>query len=257
MKLTVLGCAGSYPGPDSAASGYLLQIPDQNRELRVVIDLGNGALGALQRYLDPRDVDAILLSHLHPDHCMDMCGLFVAGRYHPEGRYPRIPVWAPEGAGTYLATAYGSVDGEHMHDQFDFHAWESESEVFIGPATISITRVVHPVPAFAIRVSAHGRTLVYSGDTAPTPRLSAFAENADVLLAEASFVERFDNPPGLHMTGADAARTANEAGVERLLITHIPAWTDRAEVLRDAHTVRADGFELVSAGAMYEIGGTP
>lgn len=253
MKLTILGCAGSYPGPDSPASGYLLQIPHDGGELRIVMDLGNGALGALQRYVDPRHIDAILLSHMHPDHCMDMCGLFVASRYHPDGPYDRIPVWAPDGAGAYLAMAYGGVDGDRMDEQFDFHAWDPAGSVSLGPARISVARVVHPVPAFAIRVAAHGRSLVYTGDTGPTPVLGEFASGADVLLAEASFVERLDNPPDLHLTGAQAAQSANEAGVERLLLTHIPAWTDPAEVLADAHTVRDEGNEIVRAGNIYDI----
>lgn len=253
MNLTVLGCAGSYPGPDAAASGYLLRIPAGDAEIRIVMELGNGSLGVLQRYLDPRLIDAIMLSHMHPDHCMDMCGLFVASRYHPDGPYHRIPVWAPVGAGDYLATAYGGADGTAMHEQFDFNEWDQTHEVSLGPARITVTRVVHPVPAYAIRVSAHGKTLVYSGDTGPTPKLGQFARGADVLLAEASFVERLDNPPDLHLTGADAARAADEADVDRLLLTHIPAWTDRDEVLRDAHSIRSTGIELVESGAIYHI----
>src|SRR5699024_6315886 len=116
-----------------------------------------------------------------------------------------------------------------------------------------VTPVVHPVPAYAIRITAHDRTLVYSGDTGPTPVLAEFSAGADVLLAEASFVERLDNPPDLHLTGADAAQSANDAGAGRLLLTHIPAWTDRAEVLADAHTIRRDDVELVSAGDVYDI----
>src|SRR5699024_11550661 len=116
-----------------------------------------------------------------------------------------------------------------------------------------VTPVVHPVPAYAIRITAHDRILVYSGDSGPTPVLAEFSTGADVLLAEASFVERLDNPPDLHLTGADAAQSANDAGVERLLLTHIPAWTDPAEVLADAHTVRDEGNEIVRAGNIYDI----
>ena len=94
MRLTVVGCSGSYPGPDSPASCYLLEAEHDDgtgsRTWRVLLDLGSGALGALQRYADPLAVDAVLLSHLHADHCLDLCGYYVLRKYHPSGPQPRI-----------------------------------------------------------------------------------------------------------------------------------------------------------------------
>ena len=77
MRLTVIGCSGSFPGPDSPASCYLIQAPYEGRTFSIVLDLGPGALGALQRVIDPRELDAVMLTHLHPDHCLDCTGLFV------------------------------------------------------------------------------------------------------------------------------------------------------------------------------------
>ena len=103
MRLTVLGCSGSGPGPESPASGYLLQAD----EASVVLDLGNGAFGVLQRHLDPFELDALVLTHLHPDHCSDVSALVVYYRFHPTGRLPRpLPVHAPEEAPDRLANAY-------------------------------------------------------------------------------------------------------------------------------------------------------
>src|SRR6266498_720961 len=87
MRVTVVGCAGSFPGPDSPASAYLLEADD----FRLVLDLGNGALGALQRYVGLFEVDAVCLSHLHADHCMDMCSYWVARTYAPDGVLLLIP----------------------------------------------------------------------------------------------------------------------------------------------------------------------
>ena len=97
MRLTIVGCAGSFPGPDSAASCYLVEADDDaGRRWRVLLDLGSGALGPLQRHLPLADLDAVLLSHLHPDHCADLCGLYVALRYNPAGRPERrLPVYGP------------------------------------------------------------------------------------------------------------------------------------------------------------------
>ena len=83
MKLTIVGCSGSLSGPDSPASSYLVQAPYQDRMFSLLLDCGPGAMGALYRYLDPREVDAIALSHLHADHCLDLCGYYVAACYSP------------------------------------------------------------------------------------------------------------------------------------------------------------------------------
>jgi len=106
VRLTVIGASGSYPGPESPASCYLLEAEHQGRTWRVLVDLGSGALGVLQRHIDPVTVDAVLLSHLHADHCLDLCGFYVLRKYHPTGPQPRIPVWGPEGTAVRMAKAY-------------------------------------------------------------------------------------------------------------------------------------------------------
>ena len=103
MRLTIVGCSGSYPGPESAASCYLLEEQHEGRTWRVLLDLGNGSLGQLHRYADPLEVDAVLVSHLHADHCLDLCGYYVMRKYHPTGPQPRIPVWGPDGTAERMA----------------------------------------------------------------------------------------------------------------------------------------------------------
>lgn len=253
MKLTVIGCAGSYPGPDSPASCYLIEAPHEGGTFSLLIDLGNGALGGLQRVMDLRDVDAVALSHLHPDHCLDMCGFYVVRKYHPTGAFPVIPVFAPDGAGHYLATAYGDNDGAGMTQQFEFREWVPSEPVRVGPFTITAVLVDHPVAAFAVKVSDGRSTLVYSGDTGPTPVLAELVDGVEAFLCEASFVESADNPPHLHLTGAEAGTYAAAGNVGKLLITHIPAWTDRAEVEADAKSTWDGPLELVTAGSTYDI----
>lgn len=253
MKLTVVGCAGSFPGPDSPASCYLLEAPHEGDTFRLLIELGSGALGGLQRAVDLRDIDAVAISHLHPDHCLDMCGFYVVRKYHPDGAFDPIPVFAPVGAANYLANAYGVTDGLGMNGQFDFREWDEAEPVTIGPFDVAVTTVDHPIPAYAIKVRAGGRTLVYSGDTGPTEALAAFVDGADAFLCESSFVESAVNPPNLHLTGAQAGDYATRGGVGQLLITHIPAWTDRDEVLRDVKSTWDGSAELVTAGAVYDI----
>lgn len=253
MKLTVVGCSGSFAGPDSPASCYLLEAPFEGRTYRLVLDLGSGALGALQRYCDLRDIDSIVLSHLHADHCFDLSGMYVVSKYHPGGSLARIPVLAPAGTGDHLAMAYGIDEPPGMTEQFDFLPCVDGETVQLGPFAVTARLVDHPVTAFALRIATGGHTVVYSGDTGPTETLVDLAGGADLFLCEASFVESADNPPNLHLTGAEAGDFATRAGVGRLLVTHIPAWTDRAEVEMDVKSTWDGPCELVSAGSTYEL----
>ncbi|MET0952071.1 MAG: MBL fold metallo-hydrolase [Aeromicrobium sp.] len=253
MRLTVIGCTGSFAGPDSPASCYLVEAPFEGRTYRLLVDLGSGAFGPLQRYSTIRDIDAIALSHLHADHCFDMSGFYVVSRYHPDGAFDRIPVHAPEGAGDFLVAAYGVEENTGMRSQFDFQAWQDGATVQLGPFAVTSARVNHPVPAFAMRIATADRTLAYSGDTGPTDALLNLVAGADAFLCEASFVESGTNPPNLHLTGAEAGHYATQGGVGRLLVTHIPTWTDRAEVETDVKTTWDGPYDLVTAGETYDL----
>jgi ribonuclease BN (tRNA processing enzyme) len=252
MRLTVVGCSGSYPGPDSPASCYLLEQEHEGRTWRVLLDLGSGALGHLHRHVDPLALDAVFISHLHADHCLDLCGYYVMRKYHPTGPQPPLPVWGPHGTAARMARAYDLPVDPGMGEEFDFRE-HSADPVRVGPFTVHARQVVHPVDAYALHVSAGGRVLVYSGDTGPCAALDEIASGADLLLAEASFQTGVDNPPDLHLTGQDCGRTAKAAGVGRLVLTHVPPWYD-AEVARAEAQAEWDGpVDLARTGATYEV----
>ncbi|MPZ65813.1 MAG: MBL fold metallo-hydrolase [Pseudonocardiaceae bacterium] len=253
MRLTVLGCSGSVPGPDSPASGYLLRAGG----IAVALDLGNGTLGALQRVLDPFDLDALVLSHLHPDHCADVPSLVVYRRYHPEPPHRRrLPLHAPTEAPTRLAAASATSAAElattDLFDVFDFRPLGPRT-IHIGGFEIVTAEVAHPCEAYAIRVSHGGHSLVYTGDTGPCDHLAGFAAGTDVLLAEASWPHRADNPAGVHLSGREAGELAAASGSGRLLLTHVPPWTSPQQVLGEARTAHDGPVELVQAGADYQI----
>lgn len=250
MLLTVVGCSGSFPGPESAASCYLLETQYEGSTFRLVLDLGSGSLGGLQKYADLRALDAVVLSHLHADHCLDLCGLYVVRKFHPRGHLGRIPVYGPKGTADRMARAYDMSADPGMWPEFDFRAFPSDP-FQLGPFTVTVARVDHPVDAFAVRVAEAGRSLVYSGDTGPCAELEELAEDCDLLLAEASFLEGGDNPPNLHLTGKQAAQVASRARAGRLVLTHIPPWLDSEAVLREATPHYLGAASLAQPGATY------
>lgn len=252
MKLTVVGCSGSFPGPHSCSSCYLLEGEQDGRTWRVLLDLGSGALGSLQRFIDPLSLDAILISHLHPDHYFDISGLYVLWRYHPDGPRPRIPIWGPKGISKQCARVYGLSRDPGMTTEFDFHEYDAEP-IRLGPFTVRTERVVHPITAYGLRVEADGATLVYSGDTGPCQELVDLASGADLLLAEAAFVESANNPVDLHLTGKQAGAAAAEAGVSRLVLTHVPPWHDPETARNEAGEVYDGPIDLAVTGMTYTL----
>ncbi len=250
MRLTIIGCSGSFPGPDSPASCYLLEADG----FRLVLDLGNGALGALQRHAGLYDIDAVCLSHLHADHCLDLCSYYVARTFHPDGPRPRIPVYAPEGAASRMARSYGLDEPPGMTEAFEFVTLAPGTRR-IGPFQVTTDHMNHPVETFGFRLEHAGRSVAYSADTGESPALVELARDADLLLCEASFLEAPGLPRDLHLTGPRAAQHAARAGAGQLILTHLVPWNDPDRVLDEAcGSSFAGPISLAAAGRSLELG---
>lgn len=259
MKLTAIGTSGSFPGPYSSASCYLIESDDE-KPTRIILDLGSGALGPLQRFIDPDSLGAVVLSHLHPDHCMDMMGLYVRHCYDPRffnGKISdtgtirtRTPVFAPPGARERLDRAYHTDPGRSpvveepettdLTHAFDFIDLDHGARFQVGTLTVETFLVDHPVETYAVRVTdAKGSVITYSADTDECDNLVEAARGADLFLCEAAFQEDRDLARGIHLTGKRAGRVAANAEVKNLVLTHIPSWTDcsivRGEAAREFH----------------------
>jgi ribonuclease BN (tRNA processing enzyme) len=246
MRLTVLGCAGSFPGPDSACSAYLVEAEG----FRLLLDFGDGSLSALQRYASLTSVDAIVLSHLHADHMIDACTYVVVRRYAPDGPYPPLPLYAPAGAASRLAAAYGE---NMLDDVYTFHDL-AQGRFEIGPFTITAERVNHPVETYGMRIEHGGKVLAYSADTAPCDALVRLAHAADLFLCEASYNDGDDNPPDLHLTGRDAGEAATKSGASKLLLTHlVAAWGSEANAVESAAAAFSGPVEVARPGARYDV----
>jgi ribonuclease BN (tRNA processing enzyme)/uncharacterized protein YhfF len=256
MRLTVIGCSGSFAGPSSPASSYLLRAEHGGRTWSVLLDLGNGALGALQRHLDPvTELDAVFLSHLHPDHCADLLGLYVMRRYRPHDPPDgRLAVHGPSDTLTRLELMYHGLEEGGMGAQFDVHTVDG-TPVRVGPFTVTPHRVEHPVEAYGYRVEADGAVLAFTGDTDDCPALGPLIGGADLVLTDSAFVDGRDEPRGIHLSGSRAAAAAVRAGgVRRLMLTHIPSWNDREVCREQAAAVWPGEVELAEPGATYQVG---
>jgi ribonuclease BN (tRNA processing enzyme) len=262
VRITIVGCSGSFAGADSAASCYLVEAEG----FRMLMDLGGGALGAVQRYADLYEIDAVLLSHLHADHCLDVCGFSVARTFHPDGPKPRIPVYGPAQAEVRLGRAMaadpaghdaGAESMDQVTNAFDF-VTITPGTIEIGPLRVTAARMNHPVETHGFRLEHAGRSLAYSADTGETGALVTLARDADVLLCEASFTEPPAGsavvlPTGLHLTARQAGQHAARAGAGQLVLTHLPPWRDKNQSLDEAGRAFDGPLSLAAPGLGFVL----
>lgn len=263
MRLTVVGCSGSMSGPASAASCYLVQAEGDDgsggtRTWSLVLDLGSGALGALLAHVDPAGVDAFALSHLHADHVVDVAGLQVYLRYHPEGPRGPVRLLGPEGTEERVRDLALAEDGESLDTELTVRTWPLGDAVTVGPFRVETRQVRHPVPAVGMRITgpredgSGDAVLTYTGDTDSCAGVEALATGADLLLSEAAFEEGRDTVRGIHLTGRRAGELA-QGRAARLVLTHLPPWT-RPDVVRGEAEGAYDGpIDIARPGATWEL----
>jgi len=249
LELTVLGCAGSHPGVGRACSGYLVRAGST----RVLLDAGNGSTANLQRFAGFAELDAIVVSHRHVDHCIDLVGAYYALKFGPE-RAARIPVYGAPEVAEALAGFMRRDTAMELGDVFRLETVVGGDNADVGPVRLSFADAVHLTPAISTRVEVGEHTLVYSGDSAGGPELVEVARGADLFLCEATWAgDAADYPPGIHLTAREAAAIAREAGVARLVLTHIIGSTDRDRVLAEAQEVFDGPVQLADDLDVYRL----
>lgn len=223
MQLTVLGSSGSFPSAGSVCSGYLVRTATAT----VVLDAGNGSTANLHRVVDLDDLDAVIVSHRHADHCVDLIGLHHAVRAHGR-RAGGIALHAHESVTTTLAQLTSREAPYVFGDSFVVRHVDAGDVIDIGDLHVTLFPALHSVPALSMRLESAGRVLTYSGDSAGGPELVEAARGADLLLCEATWQgDDGDHPDGIHLTARGAGRIASAAGVRRLMLTHIAGHLDR------------------------------
>jgi ribonuclease BN (tRNA processing enzyme) len=229
MRLTVLGSSASYAGPGRACSSYLVEAAGRS----VLLDCGHGSLANLARVLDPSSLDAVFITHGHPDHFADLYALQALLRFGPDGPLPALPVWAPEGLLERVVCVLSGHGREQFFDAFTAAGLADGDTVSIGDLHVTPQAVSHEGTAFALVVEAEGRRLCYTGDTSFDAHVLTAATGSDLVLAEATLPEAYlGRAP--HMTAGQAGALATSAGADSLMLTHLWPTTPRAEILAAA-----------------------
>ena len=252
MRLTILGKSPSWEDAGGACSSYLIE----EGSTTVLLDCGSGALGKLRARIDYRELDAIVISHFHADHLLDLVPMACAFTYGPASTDGTSPprLLAPVGAEAFLRRLGSAIDDEHLIvDAFPIEEYEPSSETEIGEITVRTHPVPHVGPTHAIELIApSGARIVFGADGPYSEELVAAARDADLLLAEATLP---DPDPGqrIHMSAEETGRLAREAGVGRLVLTHISDELDLERSRRIAAEAFGGEVEVAREGATYEV----
>lgn len=248
MELTVLGGCGAWPTATQACSGYLLTCEG----FRLLIDPGYATLPALLAHADAEQIDAVLVSHGHPDHCADLNPLLRA-RALGGASPPPLPLYAPHGA----LSAVLALDRHGMlADAWTLHEFTPGARFEAGPFTVATVLLPHFVPNAGIRVTdPRGTVLAYTGDTGPSPQVPLLAREAHVFLSEATHPETVPPEDAEHLLSARlAGRYAQQAGAARLLLTHLWPGTPHEEALRAARAAYTGPLAVATPGPAVDVG---
>jgi ribonuclease BN (tRNA processing enzyme) len=243
--LTVLGTCGAYPEPGRACSGFLVEWDGY----RIVLDLGYGTLPRLLEHVPDAAVDAITITHEHPDHCIDLHGLFRM-RLYGGRREPKLPLYCPPGV---LDRLSGLEPDAQLRDVFDVHLLPGEYPA--GPFQLSGVPLPHFVPSVGIRLQRNGFAFAYTGDTGPDPRLAELGRDADLFVVEAT--DRIDEArrdPRNLMTAAEAGTWARQADARRLMLTHFWPGNDRSIAVGEAGAEFGGEVLVADEGLRVELG---
>ncbi len=246
MKVHILGCYAPYPPVNGAGPGYLLE----HATAKVLLDCGSGVVSNLGQVCDLQnsDLSAVILSHLHSDHFCDLLVL----------RYARFMGMRAGQASPLLVLSPEQPPLERSLLPFlntlDIRPIIHENTIDIAGIRFDFTRTKHIYPAYAVRAMVEGKTLVYTGDTAWQDNLVDFCQNADLLLAEASFLEKNKGAnTAEHLSAGDAGRLAQAAHVKKLVLTHFWPADDLMAIREEARTQFSGEIILAASGLTIEV----
>ncbi|MGG0891356.1 MBL fold metallo-hydrolase [Cytobacillus horneckiae] len=243
MKLTVIGSCGGYPSAGEASAGYLLE----HDGFALLIDCGSAVLSKMQSFFQPEDLDAVILSHYHPDHIADIGVL----------QHARL-IQGFLGKKRDTLPIYGHALDEQEFGKLTYKditkgiSYKPEQPLQVGPFSITFLRTEHPVPCYAMRISAGHAVMVYTGDTSYKAEFIPFSKDADLLVAECNFYSHQDGSGAGHLNSHDAGKLAQLSGVKHLLLTHLPHYGNIEELKVEASTYYKGPISLAEYNWVFE-----
>lgn len=263
MQITVLGKSPSWQDADGACSGYLVQ----QDGYALVLDCGNGVFSKLRRHRDYVDIDAVLISHLHADHFLDLVPFSYALTYAPRQQpvpvagwpgtdHPARPtLYAPTGATDtfrHIARCWGNED--LIEQAFAIQEYRPGDEPNLGPLRTRFCEVPHYTRTFAVELStAGGQRFTFGADCRPNDQLVRFADRTDLLLIEATLPRPERTGQRGHLTPGEAGEHGRRAGAKRLVITHISDELDAEWAREQAAEAFSGEVEVAHEGAVYTV----
>jgi ribonuclease BN (tRNA processing enzyme) len=262
VRITVLGKSPAWQDAGGACSGYLIE----EEGYALLLDCGNGVFSKLRHYRDYLEVDAVLISHLHADHFLDLVPFSYALRYAPRqqpvavGGWPgttspaRPQLYAPMGACEMfrrLVACWG--DDELVERAFEMFEYDGPDELALGPIAVRFCEVPHYTRTFAVEIASRSGRLTYSADCSPNEQLIQFACGTDVLLIEATLPRPERTGVRGHLTAAEAGDHGRRAGAKRLILTHFSDELDPEWAREEGATAYGGPVELAREGAVYTV----
>ena len=238
FSLTVLGKYGPYPKAGGACSSYLVRCGDT----KILLDAGNGSFANLRRHMDYRELSAVILSHMHSDHMSDLLVMRYAVQVN---KLPPFKLYLP----ATPDNMYGLLSSDKA---FRAETIGDGMEIKLNGAEITFCAMTHSVESYAVKIKYMDKVFVYSGDTSRNSSLAGFAGGCDLLLTDAQFSNSNlpANPP--HMSAAQAAAAAKDAGAGKLMLTHMNPEQDEEALLKEAKAVFEDTV-VVQENETYDI----
>ncbi len=263
MQLTVLGKSPAWQDADGACSGYLVEGGGQV----VLLDCGPGVFAKLRRFVDYVDVDAVVISHLHADHILDLVPFASGLRYAPRQQPVAVGGWpgtdtparprliAPPGALEAFAglCSASGMTADHIELAFDVTIYDPADTLTIGGLTARFQPVPHFIPTNAVEFAEGGARLTFSADCAPNEALCTFASGTDLLLIEATLPRPEREGPRGHLTPEEAGAHGRGAGARRLVLTHISDELDYDWARREAERSFGGPVDVAAEGAIYRV----
>ncbi len=223
MKITIIGCWGGFPSVGEATSGYLIE----HDNYKLLLECGSGVVSSLQKKIDLGNLDAVVITHYHYDHCCDIGPLQYARQIKTQlGQinYP-LPIYAPKGDFFELL----------KWDEYTFgQAFNETSILNLGPLEVSFIKNVHPVEAYSVKIKFDNKIVSFTSDTSYFNDLSNFFYGSHLLISECSFYSNMDGTKAGHLNSSQAGMLAEKANVKKLVLTHLPHFGNLNDLILQA-----------------------